>query len=235
MISPYYQDEYCTIYNADCMEILGEMSPAIADTVLTDPPYSTPVAISFGRTVARSIGDLSMQATYMKLFSRCIQRSLTNDGRAFIFCDDDYYPVLHTVFYEWSYRQLVVWDKGQIGMGTCFRRQHELIIHATAQTGSELQTWGDVTSHRSILKFPPVPSANRVHGAQKPLALIKYLLQAAGTKTVLDPFMGSGTTLVAAKSLGLKAIGIEIEERYCRIAVERLRQESLLPLMEVAA
>ena len=67
----------------------------------------------------------------------------------------------------------------------------------------------------------------RVHPTQKPLGLFKWCLGLPWAKqatTILDPFMGSGTTLRAAKDLGRKAIGIEIEERYCEIAVNRLRQ-----------
>jgi DNA modification methylase len=68
----------------------------------------------------------------------------------------------------------------------------------------------------------------RVHPTQKPIALMKWCLGfAPNAKTVLDPFMGSGTTLRAAKDLGIKSIGIEIEEKYCEIAVKRLRQEIL--------
>ena len=71
----------------------------------------------------------------------------------------------------------------------------------------------------------------QVHPTQKPVPLFKRLISASSRsgETVLDPFMGSGTTLRAAKDLGRKAIGIEIEEQYCEIAVERLRQE-VLPL-----
>ena len=65
-----------------------------------------------------------------------------------------------------------------------------------------------------------------LHPTQKPVELMKWCIKKSKTKdTILDPFMGSGTTLVAAKELGRKAIGIEIEEKYCEIAVDRLRQE----------
>ena len=69
------------------------------------------------------------------------------------------------------------------------------------------------------------------HPTQKPVALMTWILSLRWTPpgTVLDPFMGSGTTLVAAKQLGRRAIGIEIEEKYCEIAIERLRQRSLFP------
>jgi DNA modification methylase len=67
----------------------------------------------------------------------------------------------------------------------------------------------------------------RQHPTQKPLPLMKWCIQQAdNVKTILDPFMGSGTTLVAARSLGLRAIGIELEEKYCAIAVERFRQQA---------
>lgn len=69
------------------------------------------------------------------------------------------------------------------------------------------------------------------HPSVKPIYLIKWLIDEAGAQIILDPFMGSGTTLVAAQQLGRRAIGIETEERYCAVAVERLRQQ-VLPLQQ---
>jgi site-specific DNA-methyltransferase (adenine-specific) len=66
-----------------------------------------------------------------------------------------------------------------------------------------------------------------LHPTQKPIALMRWCLGLfPKAQTVLDPFMGSGTTLRAAKDLNLKAIGIEIERKYCDIAIERLRQQA---------
>ena len=93
------------------------------------------------------------------------------------------------------------------------------------------------TGHRGsgVLSVPAPVSWNsstnapRRHPHEKPVALIMRLLQKAPTGVVVDPFMGSGTTLRAARDLGRRAIGIEIEERYCEIAVQRLAQQ-VLPL-----
>jgi site-specific DNA-methyltransferase (adenine-specific) len=120
---------------------------------------------------------------------------------------------------------LLVWDKGQIGMGREFRKSHELILRLW---GKDLPIMSDGTAHSDVLRYGPVDNARRKHPAEKPVELISELLWCA-TGTIFDPFMGSGTTLVAAKQLGRKAIGIEIEERYCEIAAKRLAQE-VLPL-----
>jgi site-specific DNA-methyltransferase (adenine-specific) len=82
------------------------------------------------------------------------------------------------------------------------------------------------TFETSVWDSPVIPSwEHRYHKNQKPLALIMRLLNWIACESVVDPFMGSGTTLVAAKLHGCDAIGIEIEERYCKIAAKRLAQE----------
>jgi site-specific DNA-methyltransferase (adenine-specific) len=84
----------------------------------------------------------------------------------------------------------------------------------------------EVLRHAAVFKGAG-PGCNEYlgHPTQKPAALIRQLVEKARDGIVLDPFMGSGTTLRAAKDLGRKAIGIEIEERYCEIAAKRLAQE----------
>ncbi len=111
-------------------------------------------------------------------------------------------------------------------MGWRFRRDHEMLMVAHRKGGR--LSWLDTGKASSnILRFqPPV---TREHPNEKPIDLVlQFLLLTAPTDgTVLDPFMGSGTTLRAAKDLGRKAIGIEIEEKYCEIAAKRMAQEVL--------
>jgi site-specific DNA-methyltransferase (adenine-specific) len=77
---------------------------------------------------------------------------------------------------------------------------------------------GDIVKCRGVLQ------ENRNHPAEKPVEVLQKLIAKHAIGIILDPFMGSGTTLVAAKQLGRKAIGIEIEQKYCDIAIDRLRQ-----------
>lgn len=117
-------------------------------------------------------------------------------------------------------RAMIVWDKIVPGLGSPWRNQHELILYAVRESPPSHWGPGNVRSHaRCTVKQ---------HPTEKPLPLLHDLLGMVGeTSEVLDPFMGSGSTLRAAKDLGRNAVGIEIEERYCEIAAERCRQEAL--------
>lgn len=99
---------------------------------------------------------------------------------------------------------------------TCWRRDWELIL---VDGTSELAGGRD----SSVLRFTIRPS-QFVHPCQKPVALMEYLIGKIPSETIVDPFMGSGTTLRAAANHGRRAIGIELEERYCEIAANRLAQ-----------
>jgi site-specific DNA-methyltransferase (adenine-specific) len=119
---------------------------------------------------------------------------------------------------------MVVWDKGPIGMGWRYRRSYETVLVASKPGGN--MRWFDETHKvenviRHIRKVIPQKSD---HPTPKPVALAEHFirLHTQEAETVLDPFMGHGPTLVAARNLNRKAIGIELEEKYCEIAAKRL-------------
>ena len=116
----------------------------------------------------------------------------------------------------------VIWDKVNPGLGWRYRRQHEMVMVAH-RTGGKL-LWGDdgVAIPNVIRLSPP---RTRQHPNEKPIALVTQFIEAHTLpgQIILDPFCGSGTTLVAAKMLGRQYIGIEIDPKYCAIAEERLR------------
>ena len=127
-----------------------------------------------------------------------------------------------------SFFHAVIWDKSARGngLGWRFRRNYEMVMVAH-RSGGKLAWANDDIAVPNIMRTPPV--ANEFHPTTKPESLPAAFvkLTTLPNDLVLDPFMGSGTTLAAAKAEGRRAIGIEIEEKYAEIAAERLSQEVL--------
>jgi len=214
---PYYQDDYCTIYHGDCREVLPTLDKV--DLVLTDPPYG----------IFKNVGGSGVMF-----------------GQPTIYSDDDSAA-------EWDKRpnkatlllvrdkgvQYVIWGGNYMAdaLGAC-----KGILIWDKKTGNNSYAdgecaWSNVAGTMRILHhqwcgaFKDSERGHRaVHPTQKPIAVMAWCITLADNPdTILDPFMGSGTTLRAAKDLQRKAIGIECEEKYCEIAAKRLAQE-VLPL-----
>ena len=196
---PYYEEDGITIYHGDCREILPHLEPV--DLVLTDPPYG----------VGFSTWDKTVPRPQDWLYA-CIWKARTvfvtpGNGQAVL------YP--HPT---WTMAWFRPGSIQRVKEGTGFSHWEPILVYG--------ENVSQVDARQ--IKAVPQPDAEG-HPCPKPLELFSWLIEAAKAQTILDPFMGSGTTLRAAKDLGRKAIGIEIEEKYCAIAVERLRQE-VLPL-----
>lgn len=210
---PYYHDEDAgiTIYHGDCREILTHLPPV--DLVLTDPPYG--VGIKYGDSVD---DDLSiMKNLYIEFLSLCIPKS--NITITTVGCYALEIFLYQTMPPKWR----LCWRKGITSRPS-----------AVGFTDWEpVFVYGEKIHRNTHDLFTIIPEKMGFlgHPCPKPLKFKTWLMSHFSDErnTVLDPFMGSGTTLVAAKQLHRKAIGIEIEEKYCEIAVRRLAQE-VLPL-----
>ena len=209
------------IKNIDCLEGIKELADNSVDLVITDPPYSTPVITSFGRKKFKNLADLSVQEFYFKAIKKELERVLKPDGRVFFFCDDKFYPILYSVFYEWLNLGLIIWDKGKIGMGRPIRKQHELIFYAN-QGSAEFQKFGDVTHIPSVLKVKH--DTNKIHGAQKPVELIEHLIKGFSNEgdLVIDLFGGSASTGVACQNTNRNFVGFELNTEIANASLERL-------------
>lgn len=227
-MKPYYERGGIVIYHGDSRDVLPALGKKF-DAIVTDPPYAVPTVVAQGRSVTRNLGDMSIVEAGLGLFLNAATACLLPTGRVFVFCDGTSYPVVFRLLYGGFSTALLVWDKGQIGMGREFRKSHELVIHGWRD---DTPVYSDGVGRPDVIKMAPVPSEVRLHPAEKPVGLISHLMTVCG-QTILDPFMGSGTTLRAAMNLGRKAVGIEIDERYCEIAAKRLEQ-MVLPLEAVS-
>lgn len=213
MLKAYYQDDHCTIYNADCREVLPHLEPV--DLVLTDPPYGIGEAAGKNKSrskryPARDYGNLSWDN--QRVDPDLILLALGLCKRAIIWGGNCYADIL-TPQSCW-----LVWDKinGESDFADC-----ELAWSSLKQAvRMRRHLWNGMMRKGG---------EQRHHPTQKPLDLMKWCILKADkdgdNSSVLDPFMGSGTTLVAAKNLNRRAIGIEREEKYCEIAAKRLAQE----------
>jgi len=227
-MKPYYTDSTgtITIYHGDSIEVSKHLPKRTV--IVADPPYcsggfnETSKAAGSKGTIQndRDIqGDTASTETYVEMLRMLLRQTVPS--AAYLFTDWRMWT--HTkVASELAglrCRGMVVWDKGHGGMGVRWKMQHELICWSSrvrSQMGAGL---GNVVKSAR--------SGNELHPTEKPLDLMRLLISNVEEGTILDPFMGSGTTLVAAKLEGRKAIGIEIEERYCEIAAKRLAQEVL--------
>ncbi|MFJ3029852.1 DNA-methyltransferase [Curtobacterium sp. NPDC087080] len=214
MTEPYYQDELVTLFHGDCLELDAWLG---ADVLVTDPPYGTQFSADnpkggYGRRQNAGLGPEGFTiANDGTTETRDAALALWGEKPALVFGS----PRLPDPPGQWADR--LVWDKKRPGMnGGPWRYRHES-IYVTA---------GFVrTSNASVSILTAFPEqSDHIHA--KPLGLMEALVETAPPGTIADPFAGSGTTLVAAAHLGRRAIGVELEERYCELLAKRLSQQT---------
>jgi DNA modification methylase len=125
---------------------------------------------------------------------------------------------------------VIVWRKqAQYGALSAHYKQANEFIAYIIPVGTPSLWAGPTNETTDWFQERPIKS---VHPTEKPVLLVQRALRNHSASLIIDPFLGSGTTLVAAKQLGRKAIGIEIKEEYCEISAKRLRQDYLFILDE---
>jgi len=221
-MSPYYQDQFVTLYHADARDVLPLVDASSIGLVLTDPPYGIALA-NHDPGGRRRAGSFAIKGDECGSIG----------AEVLAWCEERAIPTISfaSAMKPWSgrWRQHLVWDKGPaVGGGgdpdRLWKQSWELI--QVARTG--------VLSGKrecAVLNFWVTPQDSVFHPAQKPLELLSYLIRKACAPdgAVVDWFVGSGSTLVAAKILGRHSIGVEIDERHCETAAQRCRQGVLFP------
>ena len=230
MTSPYYSDEFVTLYHGDALEVLPELPAGTAHAVITDPPYVIG-AVSAGNMASKSGGwaDMMNSALWFTAWYRLADRVLRSDGSFWTFANWRTLPVVMraAVDARLPVTSLVVWDKEWIGPGgpQGLRPSYE-VIALMAGPGFGIPDRGvpDVWRHK-VGSYKP-----NGHPAEKPEPLVGRIVdvcELAPDSLIVDPFAGSGTTLAAARARGMRAVGIEAEERWCEAIARRLGQGTL--------
>jgi DNA modification methylase len=226
---PYYEHGGIVIYNADCREIL----PAVrrdGDIVISDPPFN--IGYKYG-----TYKDNLPEGEYSDLV-----KSMLTPPSCIIHYPEDMFriaswlSVFPTKCVAWVHNtntprhwRMAAW----FGIEPDFSRVKQpyknmndkriISLMERGGPGADLYDWWDDDIVRNI------SSEKTDHPCQMPISVLKKIIAVTEARRVIDPFMGSGTTVLAAKDLGVDVVGIEIEERYAEIAVKRLAQE-ILPL-----
>jgi DNA modification methylase len=222
---PYYSDDHVTIYHGDCREILPTLRNAdgswLFDCIISDPPYGIGVQTNYRDRQRCALAVCNNYAPIHGDDEPFDPTWLLFMGVPMVLFGANHYADALPAQASW-----LVWDKLdglKSGREIGFNDQADCELVWTNLGGPARilsQRWmGAMKSGREA-------SDRRVHPTQKPVELMTRIVGMT-TGVVADPFMGSGTTLRAAKDLGRKAIGIEIEERYCEIAAKRLGQAVL--------
>lgn len=216
----YYQDDHVTLYHGDCLEISEWLT---ADVLVTDPPYG--------------INWTGHKGSYRKTGEFVVMNHKPING------DRDAVE-RDAALEQWGNRPAIMFGSWRVGRPE--RTEHRLIWHKQGQAPGPLKA-AFMSQDEEIYVLgkgfrkssPPLRSvitttearsveASQVgHPTPKPIGLMETLIDRCPPGVIADPFAGSGSTLVAAKNLGRKAIGVELEERYCEIAARRLSQEVL--------
>jgi site-specific DNA-methyltransferase (adenine-specific)/modification methylase len=225
-MNPYYEQDGITIYHGDCREVFPSLPKA--DLMLTDPQYQLAngrKANTMGKSANRSGSGNLLKGTYLVNRDYGLMRG---DDAPFDpsflvpFPSVVLWGAIHYANKLPNATRWLVWDK-RVGVASDDNADCELAwtnIKGPARVFRHL--WKGVC--RAGVENIAI-SGSKLHPFQKPTALMRWCIcLAPDASLILDPFMGSGTTLRAAKDLGRRAIGIEIEERYCEIAAKRLSQ-----------
>jgi site-specific DNA-methyltransferase (adenine-specific) len=226
--NPYYQHAGITIYHGDCRDVAPLLS---ADVMITDPPYGIGLRTKTsdyrgsawfdrGESLRSSLIYDDRPDMVRELIKTAIPTLLDCVPRALIFCG----PAMLYAYPEPRAIGTVFTPNGAGRSAWGFQCSHPILYYGcdpylTDQRGGRPNGFRDEQPNPE--KFD--------HPCPKPLKWMHWAIARASRpgEIVLDPFMGTGTTLRAAKNLGRRAVGIEIEERYCEIAVQRLAQEVL--------
>lgn len=220
MTLPYYTDEHVTLYHGNCLEVDAWLA---ADVLVTDPPYG------IGWEQGTYSGPKTATDQWHKIAAQDGIKHDTDTGARDAVLSRWGTGRPSVVFGSFKASapsavvQTLVWKKpiqaGVVGATTGYRTDVELVF----LLGPHIKR---PAARSSVLESQSLMGRQLYgHPHSKPVGVLEHLIEWMPTGIVADPFAGSGSTLIAARNLGRKAVGVEIEERYCELIARRLDQQ----------
>jgi DNA modification methylase len=226
-VEPYHREPAGVIYNRDCLDILPKIPEKSIDLVITSPPFN--VGKDYGESTSDNLSDEDYQNMLGEVLGGAIRATST---ALYVFIGTNQMIRLGNMVkvYQWLF-----WHRPNIVSPSLKMAWIPTVtpIAMICPNGRPKMQQASIPCRTFSLITATSPQSSfggdlkRVHVCQDPTDAVKPLIARTPSDLILDPFLGAGTTAVAAKQLGRKFIGIEIEEKYCDIAVDRLRQEEL--------
>ena len=223
------------IHHGDCLEVMKDIPDGSVNLVVTDPPYGINFNSNYRKhSELKSVGGILNDGTenisFLRSVANEIFRVLRNDSHLYWFTRwdkvDEQKPMLSDLGFD--VKNNIIWVKNNWSMGDLkgsYASQYECILFCN-KGAHNLNGVNGRSRHSDIINFDRVPSNNLLHSHEKPIALIDFLIKKSSQKgdTVLDPFLGSGTTAVAAYNADRSYIGIELDNDYYEIANKRINE-----------
>lgn len=231
------------VHCGDCIELMGKMPTESIDLIVTSPPYNLRNSTGNGLKDGRggkwenakllegyeTHGDNMPYDEYVKWQRRCLtsmMRVLRDDGAIFYNHKWRVQAGLlqdrHEIIDGFPIRQIIIWQcNGGINFNSGYFLPTYEVIYLICKPNFKLAP--KANAQGDVWNIPQ--ESNNPHPAPFPVELAQRCIRSTNTRIVLDPFLGSGTTAIAAEACGRDWIGIEISQDYCRLAEERIKAE----------
>lgn len=226
----YYQDDFVTLYHGDSFELMSKMADASVDCVITDPPYTE--FVHKNASSNKGNNGANNHINFEHFTDELLNKAFIEFGRL------TRSWVISTLAYSHAFSMEINPPKGlemkRIGVWVKNNPMPQLTADRPAQGWESIAylhrndikpEWNAGGSHGNYVSNLATPTG---HPTPKPIKMISSFVERFSNTgdTIFDPFVGGGTTLLAARNLGRKAIGVELDEKYCEIAVKRLSQQT---------
>ena len=231
----YYKDEDGILLHGDCLEVMKEIDDGSIDLIVTDPPYRTTPRGGTGNS-----GGMCKKKEFSsgKVFKHNdikfeeylpeFYRILKDNSHCYIMCNNKNIIELQNKCIEYGFHFIknLIWNKGNKIMGQTYMGQYEYIVFLRKGIHKKINNCGTP----DILNVPNKKTKNEegknIHDTEKPVELMKILIENSSNENdiIFEPFSGAGGTIIGAKELGRRYVGVELDEGYCEISKNRLAE-----------